>query len=527
MSYYDEVIRDAPDSIFMMDDNFLNASGRSVATQFTGAVDDTGPALVAGASKASLWNASASLQITFPLMKEGKEREPFTLESWFRPVAGAGQFSIATNSFTYDGLFWNGTSLTFSLKLSTGYVGVEYTPLVLSNMHIVGVYSGTALTLFVNGNPVASRQLTIAEQALKFSPVSTTQYIYHGTGVGLSNALAAYCLVLPADRIRAHYAAGIDTRPMDAAGTMHGGMFEKINLDQGETFLNRTFNDQITYENAIFTCSVTDVLAPKQDDDGTYLAGEWQTAVPLGQGGTSINGIKLSWVGTGIFSISTSIDGISWDQATKNDFKVSTIAPGFDGTGKWIYLKVNFAADFASEIKSISLVGYKDMGIKTLKRAITLPDDAVLFSDDQVITYSDANGLYTPTGLTIGATEEADPVYALGFWYNSPIGNVTVNVTPTAFYENSILRSPRTVNGRWTYAVYVFPATTTEIVITGNTNIVAPVLYSASIDAQQVKEIYYSYTGYPKLSLASSGVFSINTPTAKIYSNDWTSSGTG
>lgn len=521
------MIKDAPESIYMMDENFTNMSGKNKVSVLMGSVEDSGPALVSGASKSILWNSNAVLQSDFTLMKPGTEQKPFSLEVWFRPVEGAGPFYLASNAGTYDGLFWNGTSLTFNLKLSTGYVGVSYTPLNLQSMHVVGVYTGTTLLLYINGTIAAGYELSDLEKTLPIAPATTDTYIYHGAGVGLSNALATYYLPLKADQVQAHYAAGIDTRPREAASTMYGGIYERVTVEQGDIFVNRTFNDQITFENAIYTCDVTDTLSPLTDEDGDFLPGQWQTAIPLGQGGTSLNGVKVNWVGTGLFSLSTSIDGINWTIATKNNFKVPAITPGFDGTGRYLYIKVNFAGTYDGEIKSITVVGYKGMGIQTAQRAITLPDGSILYNDNDVISYSDANGVYTPTGMTIGPSRNADPVYALGLWYNSPSGEISINQTATAFYENGQPRSARTVNGRWTYVVWVFPAATGDIVITGNATIVAPTLYSSTLEAPMVNEIYYSYTGYPQFKLPSSGVFSVNTPDVLLYSNDWSSAGSG
>jgi hypothetical protein len=530
MSYYDEVIKDAPDSLYMFDTDRLNSSGKDVPAQ-TGGVVEYGPPLVSGASRSTYWNDPSTVQaMGFKRMVAGTERLPFTLECWFRPTEGNTYFAIACNNSTTDGLFWNGTSVTFNLKLSSGYVGVSYQPLVLKNMHVVGVYTGSTLILYIDGNPVAQYQLTDAELAL---PIQATfapnGFIYQGsastTGV-MTNAMATYYQILSADRIRAHFEAGMDTRPNEAASTMYGGVYEKIGLDQGDTFLSRTFNDQITYENAIYTCNVGETLTTGTDSTGALVASEWKTAIPLGQGGTDINGVKLSWVGTGLFSVSTSIDGNTWTIATKNNFKVPTITPPFDGVGKYLYIKVNFVA-YAGEVESITVVGYKNMAVKTTQRPITLPVDAVLFNDEPVLSYIDGNGVYTPTGITIGATPDADPAYALGFWYQAPAGDLTVNVTPTAFYENGEARAVRTLNGRWTYAIYVFPAKTDAIVITGSAYIVSPTIYTATLTADMVREIYQSYTGYPKFSLPLSGIFSVNTPDVRIYSNDWSSSGSG
>lgn len=525
MSYYDQVIKDCPESFQMFDQNFTNTSGKPATSSLTGTITEYGPGLASGATRSPLWNSGSSQEIYFPYMTTGKERQSFTLESWFRPVQNSGVFYIASNANTYDGLVWNGQSVTFNLKLSSGYVGVEYTPPVLSNMHIVGVYTGTTLILYIDGNPVRVYELTATEKTLAMVPVTPSSYIYHGAGVGLSNGLATYYLPLPAERILSHYEAGIDTRTNDAASTMYGGTYERIGMDQGDTFLSRVFNDQITYENAIYTCNVGETLTPKTDEAGATLSSQWQTAVPLGQGGTDINGVKMKWTGTGLFSIYTSIDEINWTIATKNNFKVPTIVPGFDGTGKYLYIKVQFFDGYVGEVKSITLNGYKSMEIETVRRPITIPDDSVLFSEDQVISYNDANGLYTSAGLTIGPTPESDPAYAIGFWFNCPTGDVTVNVTPSAYYENGLPRAVRTVNGRWTYVVYVFPAKTTDIIITGNMNIISPTIYSDTLTDSQVYEIYRSYTGYPSLVLDTSGTMSINTPDVKIYGNSWSTSG--
>lgn len=170
----------------------------SVSTNLNFAVPVT-----AGGVASIIAEGSKTLSFTHPSsFIAGKESRPFSLEFWFRSDNSSGTFTFGRDGM---GVILTGDRVEFNLG-GLNVIG-EYVTTGEPH-HVVAILSGDVMTLWLDGELVATQQT----EALDFSTVTAPAISASTTGarvVGL-DTVAIYDSPLDAEAIRRHEAAGSD-----------------------------------------------------------------------------------------------------------------------------------------------------------------------------------------------------------------------------------------------------------------------------------------------------------------------------
>ena len=142
---------------------------------------------------------------------------PYAIEAWARPTSVTAShpvFSIAGHDVQKDGyllLVDNGARVANVRETGDGLVGATGSPATLGVYeHVVGVYDGGALRLYVNGELVVTSAATSSIPGASNIPFTVGA---DGSGhdepfIGDIDEVAVYDHVLSADQVRTHYQAG-------------------------------------------------------------------------------------------------------------------------------------------------------------------------------------------------------------------------------------------------------------------------------------------------------------------------------
>jgi hypothetical protein len=151
-------------------------------------------------------------------------REPFSIEAWIRPATLDGPRAIVTRSLfnnvsgVHDGYRFEvlGNQIVLERSSQTKLDGVAAdTPPLGVYSHVVGVYDGAFLSLYVNGS-MASSAGSLTEIATMGS-FAIGADLMHGTGpigvfAGSIDEVAVYDHALTPQQITAHFRAAAATR---------------------------------------------------------------------------------------------------------------------------------------------------------------------------------------------------------------------------------------------------------------------------------------------------------------------------
>lgn len=175
------------------------------------------------------------------------EETPFSIEFWFAPVAGdfSGYWDLlydysiakvyATGFGIYNGmLVWGvggdqislGNLLGQDKFLEGGRVAHAFDDRKRAH-HVVGVFSGSGIILYINGKPVAAANVKPFTRDLD-NPSIAVQSGGNTGGTIFVEHLANYARALTPDEIRAHYEAGTDYVDYERAFNAEGADFFDI-----------------------------------------------------------------------------------------------------------------------------------------------------------------------------------------------------------------------------------------------------------------------------------------------------------
>ena len=222
--YRATVLADSPVAYYRFDDTGAVAKDETGAHDGTykGAIAHVAGAIPSEPSNAASFDGSSYVDVGNILPSLGAA--PFALEAWASPVAGASDPAcLAAKTFAPGGASGN-VSEGYTLYLDTGSNGLEFARFAsgarsgpsgpgLANgrfTHVVATYDGTTTMIFVDGSLAASK--ASSEQV---ATTSTPLTIGAGRGGiycyfhGALDEVVFYDVALPAQRIQAHYLAGI------------------------------------------------------------------------------------------------------------------------------------------------------------------------------------------------------------------------------------------------------------------------------------------------------------------------------
>lgn len=535
--YKNHLNKRAPLASWMLDDTvpfqeyagFGASGGKKTATS-----DPTkSVALVSGTAFSSVFKSTSIGQFACNLFKQGRERQSFALEAWILPVpkTTTGNQSILSHDGIFDGLSINGTVIRFGTSyLTQGNAFCDYDLIFYRRAHVVGVHTFDQNQLWVNGQLVASVDITDAQKADTY--VATDGYLYSGYTTSTQeiamNGVAFYAS-LDGDQIYQNYLAGTEVPSQQTVFPQYGGAIIDIDKSDGNIFLSESWDTSDDFDEGLKNnVEYSDTLIVPTYVSGTSAAGSWTVAVPLDlRGDTSIHGVAVTWDGRYI-TVDYSLDGTSWSAAT-NGKLVSIIANNYNPTNKDLQIRVNFAGGSTADpayLDKLSVVGFRDNTINNITaRTVTASHPSILREDTEPFEYRDDGGVYLNGGtLTIGTDGSTDPEVArtLEVWLKPVSGTTTISVAGTK-YRNGALDSTLP-NGEWSLIHYVAAADiTTNITIAGDCIVNSVVLYPTALSATEVDAVWDAYTGAAALRLLDTGSVSVTegaTPSS-IYAHDW------
>ena len=269
----------------------------------------------------------------------------FTFEAWIHPVFTTnGLTSIIADTDEAIGIFYDNENIVF--KVQAEYV--EYTiPHTDKVIHVVGIYSPTLLSLYVDGvlvNTSTISNFQFSNTALSLASGPTTD----AGDYFLINSVAVYRYSLSQSQIQNHYNQNAGLSPIQIVDPDNGELFELYDENISTQFIysypgNKSWDyfitDDLYYSDAEQSLSIKKSTGSKTVVLTDYIS------LPLA---SVLDSSKIEWDGTSGITVEVSVDGTTY-QACQNGQKIPqfTIA-SFNGN-KQIYLKITLATPDSSK----------------------------------------------------------------------------------------------------------------------------------------------------------------------------------
>jgi hypothetical protein len=574
MSYVYRVLNDRPSRFFTLESDFTDATGGTAAT-VTGTPRPAPPLVIGGGGAyatdgANYFSFLTNIFYTEPVTK------PFTFEAWFRPV---GTFTVGKGILGHasqdDGLSFDGDRITFSTYHSAAgnAVAEYYPPVIKRSFHVVGVHTETKNELYVNGERVASVDLTPEQLATPYlAPSSGRLYSGYRAGEVIIDAVAIYDRALSAANIKAHYNWGTDVPDLRDVVSSRGGTYWTFTDDTTDIAYELKYDKDYEWLSGQ-SASIrvfADKLTPEFDASGLTTAGTWMGGLILSAVATTIDGSKIEWDGDGNFTVQTSTNnGASWATAV-NGRQISGISSGYATAGKSLQVRVVFVAGESattpSRLRNLTIKLYRNRsstGSSSARTATFTSSVGIAPVVYQPIEQAEAGVLLYSGGYATIPGYGSEVVRTIETWINltsSPTGasylydanpgeptslswsgTAWVGEAGTTYYVNGVLTDPATMvftPGRWYHLVAVFPTTTVGNINLGVDTTGANPLpmrfgmfatYPTALTAANILDLYNAYIGVNKLSVTDVTAFSVadDDVPAKVYSYDWSVTGSG
>jgi len=495
----------------------------------------------------------------------------FSIECWFYPkITTTNVTPILADSSNNIGIFYEKGNIVFKLNSET----LNHTVLNPSRvLHVVAIYSGSSMLLYLDGELVGSKSLTNflftnTQVNLKSGPTLDASDYF------LINSSAVYRYALGGNKIMSHYfeAQGVD--PIEIAIPDNGEIFKAFDTTSPIEFKysypgNKSwdyFTTSDLYYNQIensLSILKTDTSVVKEVILEDYIT------LPVA---ASMDSSKIEWNATAGVTVFASIDGISYVEC-ENGGVIPQYRLASFSTTRQLYIRVKLlttdASKFVTRINDLIIKFYNNQKvyftnsssyISTLEGA-----DGVLFynvsvgekystilsrdSKNGIIVSEDA-GFYLNTDL---------PINTLEFFYtpelidNSGLVFTTISESGAAanyswvsgtvsktnvssIYVNGVNRTSETdisnifKSGELHHVVIVFgTAVSDKIKFSHSSNGAIPTtyqniaIYPTQFSGSNILNHYnmYVYKNYTTVYDDNSPAISIAENSANYYDNDW------
>lgn len=537
--------KNRPLALWMMDATSpypdYSGSGVVASTKSGSGAGAKSCAIVAGAGWSTLFSSTKVCEFAISLFQQGMEREEFALEAWVfggSRNTNANPIQILSHDTFFDGLSIAGNVISFGTQyLTAGSAICSYDIGMQQSVHVVGKHGANSNDLWVNGEHVASVEITDAQKADSF--IATNGKLYAGQCASVNpfvalNAVAFY-KTLTDSQIKQNYRAGNRTMPQDAVPAMFGGRNFTISTDAGNEFVRKVWSGYNDFNNGYSTnIAVTSAgIVPSEDASGTSLSGQWFSSVGLFTTATSIYGIMLEWTGSGM-TVETSLNGTTWNLVT-NGRMTPTGGTGLNPNNLDLRIRVTFAGGVVNDpsyLSYLTIHGYVTNTINTsYGRTITVDYPSIVKDNYEPGMMHINNGvrLVGTSVMTVSADTSGDPVSVstLEAWVKPFTTGTTFSTTGTV-YRNAVVDATLPL-GEWSLVHIVSATPITSFTITGDVQVGQLVLYPAQLAASDISTIYSGYTGYPVIQFSDSSAISISEPASPVtlYSHAWSIDGVG
>lgn len=422
MSYRLKVIKDSPIGFWMLDES----SSSTVAMDYSGCNNNgsyTGspatnilPLVTGGGSGTKITNTA---YITFPLTNnyytntttpgmatKYSSDNDFSIECWINQSIKSGSKTILfADNVNKIGLYWENGDIVFNISQSNE---IRY-PVTYSkrSMHIVGVYSISSFSLYVDARLVATKALSpefnFTNTSISFASGPTTNAL----DSFVFDAPAVYRYSLSPQSILNHYNAGsVSASAIQIVAPDEGVLFSGTDASIRAQFqysypINRRWNEFLnedTYydENAGYISFYkTDTSVSK-----TFIINDF-FMIPSGIPYTTS---KVEWRNDLNISVESSVDGASWSNCTNGMPLPQYTKDSFSATGL-VYIRITMTTSDASKYLprlayfAISFYTNKDVYADNGGYTITSPTEYYIGSlNYPVLSRHYDNGIRTKPG---------------------------------------------------------------------------------------------------------------------------------
>ena len=379
--------------------------------------------------------------------------EPFSIEAWFYPKFDSATVTSIVGDLNEDiGLFYDDGNILFSVqsqKISYTIKDPDRT------IHVVGVYGGNSITLYVDGKKVASKTFdeflfTNSTLELKSGPTAMFDHF-------LINSVAIYRYQLSEAAVLNHYIEAQGIKPEDVVQKYNGEIFAISDTTPNVPFRysypgNKSWvyltQDGLTYNEIEESLSVT-----KTDSSGfaTYTIDEF-IALP---GSATMDSSKIEWTSTKYVSVYVSLDGVTYTECVNGGTIPNYTLASFNSAGGF-FLRI----ELTSFDTSLYLPKIWDL-------TITFYNNQIVYSNNGSSYFSTLEGVFgaatfdatvgnknTPI-LFRGGRNGIKTIQDSGFIINTSYGVGTLEFfyTPSSLNDNGLIAVAST-NGYSAASIY-------------------------------------------------------------------------
>jgi hypothetical protein len=504
--------------------------------------------------------------VNYPInsvMIQGRETRSFSLEAWIKPQSGTTAILARNNS----GLFLDGLNLRFSVAFSTT-IDAIYTHLDAGEIyHVVGVYDGQSIILFLNGQVVATADVGKSVTDTGFADTAATLKTTTSSTIVVDTP-AVYNFALDSSTINRHYYNGIDYPEIVNLSLTNGGKYYEFSDQTASVYETVTFGDTDSWSLGLMDSTLAEVdekLVNLYDETSdSWLGGTWtyQYSVDSEIGaGITLNGSRITWDSLGTITVETSTDGATWTPVTNGASIVGTqdLSSGFG-------ISVRITVPTTTEqtyVDSLKLVFYTNKNIAGSDESLlaTFVDPLTVTLSDRALqpsSFNDNLGVLIPAnnGVSIPADTDFDTYNAVEMTVKFDtstasktvlsVGSASITTNGTgqwtftglsALYIDGVaVTSPFTITaGQWHHVLAVFTGTTSAVYVGNNSGGSAGypmrlgylALYSGNITAAMADAIYDTWVGTAAIRVTESSIGNVTEGGYKGYTFDWSITGAG
>lgn len=572
MTYIYYVLKDGPIGLWSFDGSpLVDSSGYGNDATSTGSPTTTRP-IVAGGVAAQ--HVDSGDTINYPIssiMIQGRETRAFSLEAWIKPQSGTAAILTRNNS----GLFLDGLVLRFSVQFGS-LVSVTYNHLDAGEIyHVVAVYDGHSLNLYVNGQSVASVDIDDDVLATGIADTTTNLKTTMSTSMVIDTP-SVYNYAIDYVRVSRHYGFGINYPTVVNLSLNNGGKYYVFSDSNTSIYDTLSFGDTDDWNLGSFSrnvAAVDDTLVNLFDETtAEWLTGTWtfQFSVDAATGaGITLNGSRITWDSLDTIVVETSEDDTTWTPVTNGSDIIGTQSLS-SGYVIAVRVTVPTTTDAQSVVDNLKIVFYTDKTVKGSDESLPasfINPLAVKIADTayQPASFNDNAGVLLPAsnGISIPADTDFDPYSAVEMTVKFDTSTVSKTVLSvgsstitsngsgqwvltglTALYVDGVaVTSPYSITtGKWHHVLAVFSGTTSPVYIGNNAagssaypmRVGYAALYADTISSGDADAIYDTWVGTAAIQVEDDDTSNITehnfTETSsafRAYSFDWSITGAG
>lgn len=570
MSYQLKVIKDNPIGFWMLEESSgtvaADKSGcGNNGTYNGGIIANMLPLVPGGISGNKITNTSyITLPVTknyysqtsyAPLANKDASNDPFTLEIWIAPsISSNNKIPLLADNTNGIGLYWDSIgNIVFCLSPS---VSVSY-PVAYSkkSLHIVGVYTGSSISIYVDSILVASKSVAdfkFTNSAASFSIGPTTV----SSDSFIVDAPAIYRYALNETSIKKHFVEGSISRdPIQVVYPDEGILFTLNDMRIKPQMIysypkNRLWSDIVDGETVYYDQINNYITFYDIDMSGakTYTYTD-SFSIPTEIGLISS---KIEWRNDYGVSVRSSIDGINWVSCVNGEALPQYKKESFSTSGK-VYLEITMSTTDITKFNprlsffAISFFSDKDYYSDNFGDKISSSSEYSLGSINYpVLSRNYSNGIRSVSPFTLTTSTDVKSlevfytpngtgsfglISATGTGYSWNASGVISKLNINKIYVNGVDRTSSTNISSWLtdghphHIVLVFDSSISGSISFNNNSSNGHLynnlaIYKKTLTQAIVTEHYNFYVGKPSAT-AQESAFTLTELTPKYYNNDW------